>query len=164
MAIKTKSTRTPPRCQAELFAPLAGDLTPAELHAVDRVGKQAAKIRDELEAGAHQVDLSVRLTGTLVVGPSQPGGTTTETPTAASLLAVLFAGASPRSREKMLAVLKTRYEDWTAGAVQAEPELDLKERGLANDIFGSLSRQAMKAGKRGSVSGAIECKLIRRHE
>ncbi|HEV3020872.1 MAG TPA: hypothetical protein VGX76_00335 [Pirellulales bacterium] len=141
------------------LAPLAGALTPVELHAIAQVGKQAAKLRDRLaEENGQEVDVTVRISGAIHVAPGQ---TTTreEHPSAEALLAFLLSELNNSTRDRLAELARIAHVVWLTGG--GEPEVTPAAQAAAQDFLRKVTRQANKH-VRGSVTGAITCKLVSR--
>lgn len=123
-------------------------LTPAQLHAVALVAKDASKVRDKLTPGEYSVDFGVQITGTLKVGDVQ-GFTSSAKPDAIDVIAALLMSFGPKKRF-------TIAESITAELLDA---VDDESRTAAKDIFTRLATP-ISGERRGSVAGKLDVAII----
>lgn len=124
------------------------DLTAAELYAVGSLTKAAGKRRRELTAGTHNVDVAVRVKGTVTVNADQ-SIETAGAPSARAVAAVLLSQLGPRVRKRFVDELATRAD--------GPPRID--DDDLVDQLIDALSTPA-HATRRGSVAAKVELEAV----
>lgn len=128
-----------------------GDCSPAELHALAIVGKDAKKWRDSLTPGSYPVDLIVRLDGTVEVGEDQ-SRVEREEPKLKDVLAYAFGFLGAKTRAKLAKAIVDHFSASNQSAAGKPPQAEIL--GLATTVVEQCIRRTPKT-IRGNVTGKL---------
>lgn len=134
------------------------ELSAMELHALMVAGKKAAKRRDELQEGQHQIDLTVRLRGALQVGGDRPQVKDVE-PAAAVLLGLVLHQLGPKSLAAVVEEVADRCAEYVGGG--DAPELSDEEKRTSERLLRRVRRQEEKT-YRGAVTGVLTVEPVKK--
>ena len=125
-------------------------LSPQQLHALAKCGKQAEKVRDELKAGhTYRIDFVVRVKGNLSVGERQPT-TFSNSVDPAQLLAAVLEQLGPRKRVSVVSAII---------AAKGMPDVSEEATKQAERLIRETTTST--AGKkRGNVTGKLTAELV----
>lgn len=153
--IKNNRSTGSPAAQDAPKAP--GDCSPAELHAIAIVGKDAKRWRDSLTPGSYPVDLSIRIFGTLEVGEDQHSSEK-DTPDLKAVLAYTLQFLGAKTRARLAAALVDHFTAANHKPAPKEGDKPYEPRaeilGLATTVIEQCTTRALKE-KRGNVTGKI---------
>jgi hypothetical protein len=135
------------------------ELSALELHAVQLVAKDAAKVRDELTVGKGQmVQCTLEICGAIDVAAAH-AATVTEKLDSVTVLGVLLEPMSPPTRAKLLKQVGEACGDWADGG--EPPAVSDPAREAATALLESASRKGQQP-RRGAVTGSIKHTLVHR--
>jgi hypothetical protein len=154
MTRNARSTGSPAAQEAHEAQPKApGDCSPAELHALAIVGKEAKKWRDSLTPGSYPVDLLVRLDGTVEVGEDQSRIETSK-PELRDVLAYAFKLLGAKTRAKVAAAIVAHFSAANEGKAAEDCPPKAEILGLATTVVEQCVQRSMKT-VRGNVTGKL---------
>lgn len=127
---------------------------PTLLTALKVVGKTADPLRDQLVVGTHAIDLTVRVTGQLIVNPDSQYSSSSA-PDTAAVVALLLAKLEPAARTRLLRELPEKF----AASGGALPPSESVLLGQAEALLQALRRKVPQT-RRGAVNGDLEVTIV----
>ena len=125
-------------------------LSPIQLHALQRLAKDAGKVRGKLTVGTHDVDFGVQVNGSITVSGDQAFQSTSK-PDAVTIAAILLGTYGVRKRKSIVAQLLD------SSGIESAVNDDL--RTLATELIDGLA-SSKQSTRRGSVTGELDCAVI----
>lgn len=141
---------------------MAKQLSPLETLALSKAIKETAAktARDALTEGAHDVDFTAHVYGTLLVAPPQPY-TVKQDVESNRLIALLFEKLDPRVRAQLIKFVERELEGWRDHETDDQPNV-VPSLLLEADRLLSFAHREKETTKRGNVTAPLSVELVRR--
>ena len=129
-------------------------LSPAEIHALTVLARGSKHYRDSLTPGVHPIDMTLKITGRVIVG-DDIATHTSATPDQDKLIAYLLDQIGPEWRDRIVAELPERFE----AAGQKMPEATAESLAKATLMLAQL-RTKKPCNRKGAVRGDLTAEAV----